>query len=618
MLLFFALSNCKNDLYNLADAIEAQCAPLCEERQCGEDGCGGTCGECPSDHLCSEGECRCLYWEEFFDDIEIYSVDQNFDGSLIIAGTTYLEEEGLFRPVLMKLDSTGKVLWKRIYKIAGIASFYKAIETSDYGFIAFAKSYKSPPDKACCSDPESLFCICADALAAKLDRQGNLEWSKSFGAEYNDYLLDIHETEDKGFVFFGVKDERNFTLSTPYEINMVEGDLWVFKLSLEGNLEWEQVYGGEENCSWYYMTKRGYDEGFIVAGVVYCRSAVAPYVQTKFFNVLKMNIDGDIVWEQEAEINTQMWHPRLFITSNKELLIAYSKYVPEKGREVFISKFNDWLDKEWEISFGGKFDDYPEEIAETTNGDFVLGSEIESDRFSSNDSRRDILITKLSGDGSIIWENALGGCGDESINDLILAENGDIIFSGYSSIPGKGVNGYKIYKRNHKCESDCKQMCGNDLCDNLESPATCADDCPCLPDCSGKDCGSDGCGGKCGGCLFNETCKGQKCVYCPLWERVYKTDDIGVITSIANKGAQGSFVAAGLAISKESDIVNVRVLKFTEFGGIFNDKIFEDKSYFATSITPAHDSGFLITGTEPYSDNNGCHLLRVDYSFQEK
>src|SRR5262249_24188870 len=33
------------------------CTPNCENRQCGDDGCGQTCGSCPSGKTCSVGEC---------------------------------------------------------------------------------------------------------------------------------------------------------------------------------------------------------------------------------------------------------------------------------------------------------------------------------------------------------------------------------------------------------------------------------------------------------------------------------------------------------------------------------------------------------------------------------
>ena len=33
------------------------CTPSCDGKQCGDDGCGNTCGTCPSDKFCSLGEC---------------------------------------------------------------------------------------------------------------------------------------------------------------------------------------------------------------------------------------------------------------------------------------------------------------------------------------------------------------------------------------------------------------------------------------------------------------------------------------------------------------------------------------------------------------------------------
>jgi hypothetical protein len=33
------------------------CTPLCDELECGNDGCGSTCGECPSGHVCEAGSC---------------------------------------------------------------------------------------------------------------------------------------------------------------------------------------------------------------------------------------------------------------------------------------------------------------------------------------------------------------------------------------------------------------------------------------------------------------------------------------------------------------------------------------------------------------------------------
>ena len=40
-------------------AGECVCAPACSPGQCGDDGCGGSCGGCPDGETCAAGECVC-------------------------------------------------------------------------------------------------------------------------------------------------------------------------------------------------------------------------------------------------------------------------------------------------------------------------------------------------------------------------------------------------------------------------------------------------------------------------------------------------------------------------------------------------------------------------------
>lgn len=36
------------------------CKPECDGKECGPDGCGGSCGKCSNDGLCSDGKCQCI------------------------------------------------------------------------------------------------------------------------------------------------------------------------------------------------------------------------------------------------------------------------------------------------------------------------------------------------------------------------------------------------------------------------------------------------------------------------------------------------------------------------------------------------------------------------------
>ena len=68
------------------------------------------------------------------------------------------------------------------------------------------------------------------------------------------------------------------------------------------------------------------------------------------------------------------------------------------------------------------------------------------------------------------------------------------------------------------CPSDCGACCGNDMCegdfgeDCMYCPEDCGD-CDCIADCTGKQCGYDGCGKACPpGCQAGELCMEGQCV----------------------------------------------------------------------------------------------------------
>ncbi|GAB4295233.1 MAG: hypothetical protein Kow0090_10090 [Myxococcota bacterium] len=56
-----------------------------------------------------------------------------------------------------------------------------------------------------------------------------------------------------------------------------------------------------------------------------------------------------------------------------------------------------------------------------------------------------------------------------------------------------------------KCGGECGKCAENEICDGAQQ-------CKCVPDCSGKVCGGDGCGGSCGSCSANAICQDGGCV----------------------------------------------------------------------------------------------------------
>ena len=59
----------------------AVCVPECGEAQCGDDGCGGTCGSCDADEDCYDGDCmtECSYCMQESCGAEIAACESNAD-----------------------------------------------------------------------------------------------------------------------------------------------------------------------------------------------------------------------------------------------------------------------------------------------------------------------------------------------------------------------------------------------------------------------------------------------------------------------------------------------------------------------------------------------------------
>ena len=123
-------------------------------------------------------------------------------------------------------------------------------------------------------------------------------------------------------------------------------------------------------------------------------------------------------------------------------------------------------------------------------------------------------------------ENPAGGCGGCGCEECVCAA--DEVCCQSAGADGDGWDFICIYE----CQADCggdlcpcipdctDRQCGSDGCDGTCGTCTgagqvCTDEGTCcVPSCTGKDCGDDGCGGSCGTCEDPLVCEANQCVAC--------------------------------------------------------------------------------------------------------
>jgi PKD domain-containing protein len=154
------------------------------------------------------------------------------------------------------------------------------------------------------------------------------------------------------------------------------------------------------------------------------------------------------VWDQRYGGSSRDTDVNTIRTSDNGFLITGSSLSGISGNKVTSNQGNDdwWvlkLDSQggilWDFNFGGTAEDgFEAGATETSDGNFVLAGRTRSgnsgDITSTSKGRNDILIVKISGDGSgVLWQKRVGGNSEDVAYDVIETSNGNVVVGGYSS-----------------------------------------------------------------------------------------------------------------------------------------------------------------------------------------
>lgn len=103
---------------------------------------------------------------------------------------------------------------------------------------------------------------------------------------------------------------------------------------------------------------------------------------------------------------------------------------------------------EWQKSYGGSLLDGASMISRTSNGEYIVVGESESNDgdISNSQGSFDYWILKIDGTGNIIWQKSLGGSGFDGVSSLdITSDNGYIIAGTSDSNDGDVTNNNGSY-----------------------------------------------------------------------------------------------------------------------------------------------------------------------------
>jgi hypothetical protein len=171
------------------------------------------------------------------------SLIQTPDGGYAIAGLTSSFGAGETDVYVVKLDAHGNLQWTKTIGGPGEEAGFSLIQTSDSGY-------------AIAGHTKSFGAGGADVYVVKLDANGNLQWTKTIGGPGDEAGFSLIQTSDGSYTITGF----TFSFSTG------EGDVYVIKLSANGNLQWTKTIGTKDENLIRSSIIQTSDGSYVIAG----------------------------------------------------------------------------------------------------------------------------------------------------------------------------------------------------------------------------------------------------------------------------------------------------------------------------------------------------------------
>ena len=297
------------------------------------------------------------------------TVKELADGSLIMAGFTMSATDYSKDVLVIKTDAQGNVEWQRSYGDSQDETANSIDISNGGGFIITGEVINANTGFGLCH-------------LMKIDDEGELSWSNTFGGSQNDNGFSVTSTNDGGFAITGVTRS----------LGNNDGDAWLIKVSGSGAIQWERTYGGEDT-EFGRAIQQTVDGGYIIIG------------QTESFGVgssdaylLKTDSEGNEMWSQTFGGQGTDQGRYVVETADQGYLISgyTDSFGASGGFNFWMIKTNSLGESEWQRFYGEHGDDRGLSGIQTSDGGYAIAGYTSSG--GSNSSN--ILFIKTDDNGN--------------------------------------------------------------------------------------------------------------------------------------------------------------------------------------------------------------------------
>jgi hypothetical protein len=238
---------------------------------------------------------------------------------------------------VIKLNSAGDMEWQKSYGGSNADEFIHAVQAGNGDFICVGTTRSTDGDITGLHTSNG---VASDLWMVRINRYGVIQWSKVYGGSAEDHGRVIRKMADGNFLVAGDAMSNDFDVTT----NTGGSDIWVLKLTEQGNLLWQKTFGNPNHQYVSSLTVTS-DDNYIISGYQkynnYPSGTGSPVYSYYEEAALKINTQGNALWEQFPLFTRGNPGPSNFISRIVELpshqLIALGNYY-----SASLTSFSNW------------------------------------------------------------------------------------------------------------------------------------------------------------------------------------------------------------------------------------------------------------------------------------
>jgi hypothetical protein len=290
-----------------------------------------------------------------------------------------------------------------------------------------------------------------DFFLAKLDRNGNFLWQKSFGSSVgSDLAVDV-DGDASGNIYVTGMFSKNINLGNGVLLNAgaSDDDVFIAKFDTNGTCLWAKMgignatdYGNEINLT---PDNKVLTIGFANRGITFDNTTFSNATNYGMF-VSKHNSNGVLEWVKLFSATGEVSGRGISSDANGNALITgtfkgtltlgtTSLTATSANGDVFVAKLDANGNTIWAKTFGQTGENYARGIDSDSEGNIyvsgVYATQITLGSISlASNGQKDIFLAKFDTSGNAIWAKTIGSTDNDEGCEIEVNTNGDIFLTG--------------------------------------------------------------------------------------------------------------------------------------------------------------------------------------------